>query len=200
MKKMNRIFTYCSIALTAFAAGNARAQETTLTALTFLPPHINFAVPFKRFVDKVNAEGKGVIQMRLVGPESIPQSEQGNALRSGVVDIAALNAGIYKTQVPEADVIYTTKHYTLAEMRKNGAFDLLNKLHGDKLNSRILTAYCDDVPMQIYLTKPIDKLDLRGLKIRTGSTFAAFLQNLNASAVIIPPGEVYTSLERGVVD
>jgi TRAP-type C4-dicarboxylate transport system substrate-binding protein len=185
---------------TVIVGGNSSAQEITLTALTFLPPNVNFAIPFKRFVDKVNAEGKGLVQMRLLGPESIPQSEQGNALRTGVVDVAALNPGVYKTQVPEADVIYSTRHYSLAEMRKNGAFDVLNTLHTEKLNSRILTVYCDDVPMQIYMVKPVSKLDLRGFKVRTGSTFVAFLQALNASPVIIPPGEVYTALERGVVD
>ncbi|TMH47027.1 MAG: C4-dicarboxylate ABC transporter substrate-binding protein, partial [Betaproteobacteria bacterium] len=51
-----------------------------------------------------------------------------------------------------------------------------------------------------YLTKKIDKPDLSGLKIRITPVYRDFFQALGATVMQTPPGEVYTALERGVVD
>ena len=45
---------------------------------------------------------------------------------------------------------------------------------------------------------PLD--DLKGLKLRTSGAWAEIANNLGASTVILPGGEVYPALERGVVD
>jgi TRAP-type C4-dicarboxylate transport system substrate-binding protein len=58
-----------------------------------------------------------------------------------------------------------------------------------------------NLPFTIYLTKPVKGLeDLKGLKIRCSPTLIAFLKKIGANPVVIPPPEVYTALERGVVD
>jgi TRAP-type C4-dicarboxylate transport system substrate-binding protein len=56
------------------------------------------------------------------------------------------------------------------------------------------------VPFQLYLTKKIDKPDLTGLKIRVTPVYRAFFSALGATVNRTPPGEVYTALERGVVE
>jgi TRAP-type C4-dicarboxylate transport system substrate-binding protein len=55
-------------------------------------------------------------------------------------------------------------------------------------------------PFHIYLTKKIDKPDLTGLKIRITPVYREFFQAMNASVMTTAPGEVYTALERGVID
>lgn len=55
-------------------------------------------------------------------------------------------------------------------------------------------------PFHIYLNKRIEKPDLSGLKIRITPVYREFFQALGANVVTTPPGEVYTALERGVVD
>ena len=52
----------------------------------------------------------------------------------------------------------------------------------------------------IYSNKKIETADLSGLKLRIAPIYRDFFQKLNASVVQIAPGEVYTALERGVVD
>ena len=52
----------------------------------------------------------------------------------------------------------------------------------------------------VYLTKPIAKPDLTGLKIRITPVYRDFFTALGATVVQTAPGEVYTALERGVVD
>jgi TRAP-type C4-dicarboxylate transport system substrate-binding protein len=46
----------------------------------------------------------------------------------------------------------------------------------------------------------VDKPDLTGQKIRITPVYREFFQALNANVITTPPGEVYTALERGVVD
>jgi TRAP-type C4-dicarboxylate transport system substrate-binding protein len=56
------------------------------------------------------------------------------------------------------------------------------------------------VPFHIYLNKKIDKLDFSGLKIRVTPVYRDIVQALGGTPVNTAPGEVFTALERGVVD
>jgi TRAP-type C4-dicarboxylate transport system substrate-binding protein len=55
-------------------------------------------------------------------------------------------------------------------------------------------------PFHVYLTKPVDKPSLAGLKIRITPVYRDFFTALGATVMQTAPGEVYTALERGVVD
>ena len=57
-----------------------------------------------------------------------------------------------------------------------------------------------NTPFHLYLTKPITKPDLTGFKIRITPVYRDFFTALGATVVQTAPGEVYTALERGVVD
>lgn len=56
------------------------------------------------------------------------------------------------------------------------------------------------MPFHFYLTKPIQCMDLKGLKIRVTPIYRAFFASMGASLIRTAPGEVFTALERGVVD
>ena len=56
------------------------------------------------------------------------------------------------------------------------------------------------MPFHIYLNKKIDKLDFTGLKIRVTPVYKDIVEALGGTTVTTAPGEVYTALERGVVD
>ncbi|MEK7837916.1 MAG: TRAP transporter substrate-binding protein DctP, partial [candidate division NC10 bacterium] len=55
-------------------------------------------------------------------------------------------------------------------------------------------------PFHLYLNKKIDKPDFTGLKIRVTPVYRDFFTALGATVMQTAPGEVYTALERGVVD
>jgi TRAP-type C4-dicarboxylate transport system substrate-binding protein len=196
MKPSSALAALCVVG----AISTAGAQEITLKAGAFLPPTVNFGEPFKRFVDKVNEEGKGSLQIRLLGgPEAVPPFEQGNAVKLGVLDVAALPPAYYKNHLVEGDA-QILSNMSFAEQRKSGAWAALNKLHNEKLNAWYLAAYGDSVKFHIFLTKEPANIDLKGLKLRSAPNYLAFFQSLGASTVSTPPGEVYVALERGVID
>src|SRR5262245_17072272 len=68
------------------------------------------------------------------------------------------------------------------------------------MNAIFLARHVDGNPFHLYLNKPIAKADLSGLKIRITPVYRDFFQALGATVVQTAPGEVYTALERGVVD
>jgi TRAP-type C4-dicarboxylate transport system substrate-binding protein len=151
-------------------------------------------------MDKVNKEGKGVLQLNFIGgPKAIPTFEVGNAVKTGVVDIALSTGAFYTNVMPEADALKLAE-VSAAEQRKNGAFALINKIWQEKGNMYYLARVVEFTPFHLYLNKKIDKPDLTGLKIRITPVYRDFFQALGASVMTTAPGEVYTALERGVID
>ncbi len=191
----------CALGLGLLAATAAtHAQEVTLRLVSAFPENVIYVQRLLPWIQKVNAEGKGVLQINFIGgPKAIPTFEVGNAVKTGVVDMA-LNTGAFYTNVmPEADFLKLTQ-LTIAEQRKNGAFDAINRVWNEKGNMQYLARVAENQPFHIYTNKKIDKPDLTGQKIRITPVYRDFFQALGASVVTTPPGEVYTALERGVVD
>jgi TRAP-type C4-dicarboxylate transport system substrate-binding protein len=184
---------------TGFAAG-AAAQETTLRLVSAFAENGIYVQRLQPWIQKFNAEGKGVLQLNFIGgPKAIPTFEVGNAVKTGVVDMALATGAFYTNVMPEADFLKLTR-VSIAEQRRNGAFDAINKVWNEKANMQYLARMVEDQPFHIYTNKKIDKPDLSGLKIRITPVYRDFFQALNANVVTTAPGEVYTALERGVVD
>jgi len=182
-----------------FAAG-AAAQETTLRLVSAFAENGIYVQRLQPWVQKFNAEGKGVLQINFIGgPKAMPPFEVGNAVKTGVVDIALSTGAFYTNVMPEADFLKLTQ-VPVAEQRKNGAFDAINKVWNEKGNMQYLARMVENQPFHLYLNKKIDKPELGGLKIRITPVYRDFFQSLGANVVTTAPGEVYTALERGVVD
>jgi len=192
-------------ALAAFAAAllapaAAVAQEVTLKMVSAFPESSIYVVRLQKWIEKVNAEGKGTLQINFIGgPKAIPTFQVGNAVKTGVVDIALSTGAFYTNLMPEADALKLGQ-IPIAEQRKNGAFELINEIWNKKANLYYLGRPIEYEPFHLYLNKKIDKPDLTGLKIRITPVYRDFFQALGANVVTTPPGEVYTALERGVVD
>ena len=182
------------------AAGAASAQEVTLRVVSAFAENSTYVKRLEAWIARVNAEGKGNLQLNFIGgPKAIPTFEVGNAVKTGVVDIGMSTGAFYTNVMPESDALKLTRMF-VAEQRRNGAFDYINKVWNEKGNMQYLVRMVENQPFHIYLTKKIDKPDLAGLKIRITPVYRDFFQALGAQVITTPPGEVYTALERGVVD
>jgi TRAP-type C4-dicarboxylate transport system substrate-binding protein len=178
----------------------ANAQEVTLRAVSSFAEKTQFSRNFERFLDRVNETGKGQVKINYIGgPRAMPPFEVGNAVRTKVVDIANVTGAFYTNLMPEADA-FKLFSQPMSEQRKNGTWEYINQLHHQKLNSQYLARQFHNVPFHIYLNKKIDKLDFTGLKIRVTPVYKDVVEAYNGTAITTPPGEVYTALERGVVD
>jgi TRAP-type C4-dicarboxylate transport system substrate-binding protein len=176
------------------------AQEVTLRAVTSFAEGTQFSKNFERFIQKVNADGKGQVQINYIGgPRAMPPFEVGNAVRTKVVDIANVTGAFYTNLVPEADGLKLISK-PMSEQRQNGTWAFVDQLHQQKINAHYLARQFHNVPFHIYLNKKIDKMDFTGLKIRVTPVYKDVVEAMGGTTVTTAPGEVYTALERGVVD
>jgi TRAP-type transport system periplasmic protein len=183
----------------------ASAQEVTLNAVHFTPAQVSYAKSFLKFVDKVNQRGKGVIQIKVRGgPEVIPFTQLGESLKNGLIDMIDCPAGPYLNLVPEGEVFSATTRKPW-ELRANGGFALINEIYGRKGNAYVLAHVDGGAGFHVFTTDepvrtPDGGVDFSKLKIRSGALYRDFLESLGATVVVQGPGEVYTSLERGLVN
>jgi TRAP-type C4-dicarboxylate transport system substrate-binding protein len=178
----------------------ASAQEVTLRAVSAFAEGTEFSRNFERFIEKVNSNGKGIIKINYVGgPRAVPPFEVGNAVRTRVVDMANVTGAFYTNLMPEADG-FKLFGAAMTEQRKNGTWDYINSLHNQKLHSQYLARQFHNVPFHIYLNKRIERIDFSGLKIRVTPVYRDVVEAFGGAPITTPPGEVYTALERGVVD
>src|SRR5215212_4355098 len=190
-----------AVLLAALAmAGSAQAQEVTLRLVSAFPENQFYVKRTVEWIEKVNAEGKGVLQINFIGgPKAIPTFEVGKAVQTGVVDLGFSTGAFYTNVMPEADILKLSET-SAAEQRQNGGYDLINKIWAEKANMRYLAKVVEFTPFHLYVNKKIDKPDLTGLKIRITPVYREFFQSMNAQVMTTAPGEVYTALERGVID
>jgi len=176
----------------------AVAQETTLRAVSAFTTDNFLSEHFLKLVDKINAEGKGLVQVRYIGgPEAIPTFEVGNAVRNRVVDMANVASAFYTNVVPEAmATAFTEQHYDT--LRQRGAIDFLNTVMAEK-NLIYLARTVDYMPFHIYTNKGFDG-SLAGQRMRTTGMYRDLFLALGAAVVQTSPAELYTALERGMVD
>jgi len=207
MKKFNKNFLMLllvSILLCGIGQG-VSAAEYVIKAVSAWPQTVYEVQNFMKFLDIVqqnaDAQAPGQLEIKyLGGPEVIPNREQVEALRNGSVDMVFTTSGYYVSVVPVVDGLNLTE-FTPWEERERGVNDFLNKIHNQKVNAEYLGRLGVDLPFMLFLNKPITQLsDLKGLKIRCSPTHIEFLKKVGAQPMVIPPPDVHTALERGVVD
>lgn len=188
------------LAVLAGASTSAAAQETTLNSVLFVPRNTTFGEIYVRFVEQVNKEGKGLVQIKLVGgPDAIPTFEQGNAVKNGVIDMASVAPTFYTNLCPECDAQILAPQQT-PQLKKTPFWTVLQKYTTQKLNAHLLSAYGDGIGFHIWTNKPPTGGMLKGMRLRTTPNYAPLFAALGVSQVQTAPGEVLTALERGVVD
>lgn len=194
--KFRLLLGSAALALTALPV----QAEEVLRGVTAFATGTTFSRPFEAFVERVNEQGEGVVQIDYVGgPEAVPTFEVGNAVSDGIVDIANVTSAFYPNLLPVGDALHLATN-TVQEQRENGCFELIDQLHQERMNAKYLARTGDNIQFHIYLTEEVDGPDLSGLTIRTTPVYRAMLEELGATPVRTAPGEVYTALERGAID
>ena len=196
---------FASILATTALTSAAFAQDT-ITAVHAFPESLIYTKSFLEFVDKVNAAGEGVVQIEVRGgPEAIGMFQQPDAVRDGVVDMVYTPGSFYAGALPEKDALVTS-NITGAEARANGGIELIDQIHQEKMGVKYLGWFDSGVCYNLWTrdepTLDADgNLDVSGLKLRGNAVYNAFFTDyLGAQVIDLPTTEVYSALERGVVD
>jgi TRAP-type C4-dicarboxylate transport system substrate-binding protein len=202
MKKQFTLFLFIALALLFFGVGQQIfAQEIVLKAVTAWPQNIADNDGLFVLQEKVNERGAGKVRIEyLGGPEVIPMMELINAVKSGVVDIGWMSAGYTVSNVPAANAIKISR-YTPQEARENGVADLWNEIYETKANAHFLGKGMPGVEFHLYTIFELDSADdFKGKPIRVTPSYQDFVKALGASTITTDPADLYSALERGIVE
>src|SRR6266481_9366784 len=120
------------IALAAALPAIAAAQEVTLKLVSAFPENQFYVKRTVDWIAEVNKDGKGLLQINFIGgPKAIPTFEVGKAVQTGVVDLGFSTGAFYTNVMPESDILKLAET-SAAEQRRNGGFDLINKIWAEK--------------------------------------------------------------------
>jgi TRAP-type C4-dicarboxylate transport system substrate-binding protein len=186
--------------------GSVAYAEDTVTAVHAFPETLIYTKSFLAFVDKVNEAGKGVVQIEVRGgPEAIGMFQQPDAVRDGIVDMVYTPGSFYGGTVPEKDAMVAS-NLTAVETRENGGTALMDEIHQAKMGVKYLGWFDSGVCYNLW-TRDAPEFDadgnlkVAGLKLRGNAVYNAFFSNyLGAQVIDLPTGDVYSALQRGVVD
>ncbi len=185
---------------------NTAVAQDKISAVHAFPESLIYTKSFLSFVDKVNEAGKGVVQIEVRGgPEAIGMFQQPDAVRDGIVDMVYTPGSFYGGALPEKDAMVAS-NLTAVDTRKNGGTEMMDQIHQEKMGLKYLGWFDSGVCYNLWTRdEPAfdddGNLKVDGLKLRGNAVYNAFFTNyLKAQVIDLPTGEVYSALQRGVVD
>jgi TRAP-type C4-dicarboxylate transport system substrate-binding protein len=126
-------------------------------------------------------------------------------VKSGVVELAVVIIGFFPGQFPLSDVVQLPfidlHNATVASRVYWGLYDKFPQFRAEYPGVKVLALYCD-TPTPIGANKQIRTMeDMKGLKVRAlAGSPTELLKTLGGTPVLMPPGDIYTSMERKVLD
>lgn len=150
------------------------------------------------FLEMLEERAPWITVQYIGGPEAIDPFEQGEAVRSGAVDLTYLPEHYYTTFLPYGKAMKLTP-FTPMEERENGVMDLYQAAH-EAQGIHYLGKVQFGVPYKFYFRDEVDGTDFSGLTIRGTTVYEPLIAALGGTSVQMAGGEIYTSLERGVIN
>lgn len=159
------------------------------------------SVLLEEFGKRVAAASKRDITFIINGPETVPPFEQLQPVVSGAFQMLVTHGAYH---LGTSSLLIGTEGFTgnLAKWREAGVNDQIDK-HYQKLGLKLLAMprSPEGTAFHIILRQPVTAGgDLQGRKIRGTQNYAGVFKLLGASPVVLPPADIYSSLEKGVID
>jgi len=202
MRSVSRTLAAAAIAAAALALlpAAASAQQVTLKAVTAWGKNFTFVDMYLKWIERVNAKGAGKVRIDYVGgPEVYPSFEQLEPLKRGVFATMVTSTAYIAGALPETNATWFGFGASPAELRAAGLVAAIDKITREKAGVMLL-----GMPLQmkfnVYTKKPIQGANLAGVKMRSTPIYDPVLKGLGASTLTVPPTELLTALESGIVD
>ena len=151
--------------------------------------------PFLGALDEAVAEDLSVTVM---GPETVPPFEQFDPVSRGLFDLLFTNGAYHfnETSVGMALDGITGDTETL---RAAGIWDAVDAEY-QTLGLKLVAVLYDLNGYHIMLKEPLGENGLQGRRVRGTPIYHPAINVLGGAPVVLPGGEIYPALERGVID
>lgn len=159
-----------------------------------------YPVVIEPFIKGVEAATKGSVKLLFNGPETVPAFEQLQPTSAGAFHFLFTHGAYHFGTTPILTAVEAVGG-DFKSRKAAGLWDEVDKYY-QKLGLKLFAVpMTPDGGYNILLRQPISPNgDLAGRKIRGTASYHAVFKMLGASPVVLPPAEIYTALEKGVVD
>lgn len=180
---------------------SAEAEAEELRMLSGFPNNFIWTVEHaKKFVEKVQTATNGQISITMSGPDTVPTFEQFEPVQAGVFDLLFTHPA-YHSGTTAIGLSIDAIAVDPRKRRETGVFDYIDR-HYQGLGMKLIAApSTGSKGFRYYMREPINpENSLNGLKIRGTVSYHPMIRALGGSPVNMPGGEVYSALQKGVVD
>ena len=198
------IMAIAGVAAIASASAFRVAAAAELTLVYPFPDFLIYTKQCKELAADISEASDGKVSIEVLPFNSIKMFQQPAAVRKGRVDLMCTPYAFFANAVPENEAVSTSASNP-ATVRANGGLEMLDKIQQEHYGVKNLGWTSSGGRFRIYM-KNAPKfdadgmLDLSGIKLRDNPIYGAFFRAMNASTHPLPSTEVYSALEKGVVD
>jgi len=177
------------------------SAESKVKVLRSWPKTLEAIRILDHFHEAVEARGGGDLKLAQSGPEVVPPLEQLNPVSAGVFDML-FSHGAYHAGTNGLLMGVDALKVDPVKLRESGLYDFISKNYEKKHGLKLISlAATGGNGYHLVLKKPPHPVDgLKGRKIRGTATYHPLIKNLGGSPVVLTFGQMYTALEKGVVD
>ncbi|MSP96812.1 MAG: TRAP transporter substrate-binding protein [Betaproteobacteria bacterium] len=204
-----RKFTWRSLAAfvaLGFSAHAPSQDKIELKVTTFVPPTHGFVVDvLEPWVKDLEKRTGGKLSGRVfAGNSPFGKTEnQADQVKQGVTDVGWGLNGIPRGRLPRSSIMEFPFVADSANAASKAMWAMLPGMIADDYKGfKVLALHCHNPGLFHTRDKKLDSIfDVKGLRMRAPNPpTQALLQHLGAAPVGMPPGQVYESLEKGVID
>ncbi len=153
-----------------------------------------------RYIELVENASDVDLSIALSGPDVVPPFEQLQPVSAGVFDLLYTH-GAYHTDTTGVGAAMDAVKVDPARVREVGLWDFIDAHYNDLGLKLIAVPPLGSSGFQYILEEPIDgSPGLEGRRLRGSPTYTNVTEGLGGVPVLMSSGEVYSALDRGVID
>lgn len=150
------------------------------------------------FIEALEAETTAELSLGMVGPETVPPFEQLDPVARGLFDMLYTN-GAYHFNDIAVGMSLDAMNGNAEKLREAGVWQAVDAQY-QEIGLKLIAVLLDLNGYHIMLKEPVGDNALEGRRVRGTPIYHPVIEALGGAPVVLPGGEIYPALERGVVD
>ena len=201
---------FCAAALGAVLASSAaHAQNRAFSFAYDQPKNSGYGIGATIFNNKLKELSKGTLSINEYPSAQLgTEAQTMQKVQTGDIDFVMLSTANASTAQPESGVfsihfIFRDEAHAIRVLGDATVIAAMKELYAAKIKGAHMIALGSQGLRHMYGKKPVQKVaDIKGVKVRVQATVTedTLFPAYGSQVVHMPFGEVYTSLQTGVVD
>jgi TRAP-type C4-dicarboxylate transport system substrate-binding protein len=201
-KKRSALLSLCFI-LAIAPVFSIESKPTKLEFSSSLPAHDKLSVMLEDWCREVARRTDGKVKVNFYpGGILTPTPQTYDSVTTGIADIGFAPMGVTPGRFPLAEVMEQPMGIHSSILMTRLSNDFFRTFRPREFDRVKMLFFLSASPGLLHTKRPMRTLeDLKGLKVRClGGTAARVLKALGTVPIIIPTGDTYDALRKGIVD